>query len=83
MSCDPKVTNDCFATLPGRVLKFCSLFLDDPTNDNYKDVKDATCLEGFSGAMLTTVVTNLRFQTYVMGLPGRKLDGKFKRSWHC
>ncbi|XP_073235987.1 integrin alpha-8-like isoform X1 [Porites lutea] len=44
---------------------------DDPTNDNYKDIKDATCLEGFSGAMLT----NGGFQTYVMGLPGRKLDG--------
>ena len=78
MSCDLKVTNDCFATLPGRVLKFCSLFLDDPTNDNYKDIKDATCLEGFSGAMLT----DRGFQTYVMGLPGRKLDGKFKRSWY-
>ena len=78
MSCDLKVTNDCFATLPGRVLQFCSLFLENPGNDNYRDVKDATCLEGFSGAMLT----NGRFQTYVMGLPSRNLDGKLKRSWY-
>ncbi|CAH3176215.1 unnamed protein product [Porites lobata] len=44
---------------------------ENPGNDNYRDVKDATCLEGFSGAMLT----NGRFQTYVMGLPSRNLDG--------
>ena len=77
MSCDLKVTNDYFATLPGWVLKVCSLFLENPGNGRYEDAEDAMCLEGFSGAMLT----NGRIHTYVMGLPGRNLlDGKFKRS---